>query len=49
MRALDPLTRSSSPPAADPDDTPMTGTYLLVLLVEAVVIAALWALGRQFG
>jgi len=27
----------------------MTGTYVLVLVVEAVVIAALWALGRYFG
>ena len=31
------------------DDRPMTATYLAVLVVEAAVIAALWALGRYFG
>lgn len=30
-------------------DTPMTGTYLAVLAVEAIIIAALYALGRMFA
>jgi hypothetical protein len=40
------VTRRAS---GDPNDSAMTGTYVLVLVVEAVVIAALWALGRYFG
>jgi hypothetical protein len=31
------------PAAAHPDDRNLTRTYLLVLVVEAMVIAALWA------
>ena len=30
-------------------DTPMTGTYLAVLAVEAIIITALYALGRMFA
>ena len=30
-------------------DTRMTGTYLSVLVVEALIIAALWALGRAYS
>ena len=30
-------------------DTPMTGTYLAVLAVEALIISALYALGRMFA
>lgn len=30
-------------------DTPMTATYLGVLLVEAVILGALWVLGRLFS
>ena len=30
-------------------DTPMTGTYLAVLVVEALIISALYALGRMFA
>jgi hypothetical protein len=30
-------------------DTPMTSTYLQVLALEAVIIAALWMFGRVFG
>ncbi|MEQ1912531.1 MAG: hypothetical protein ABMA15_27175 [Vicinamibacterales bacterium] len=30
-------------------DTPMTGTYVAVLILEAVIIAALWALGRIYS
>lgn len=33
----------------DPDDSAMTGTYVLVLVFEVIVIAALWAFGRYFG
>jgi hypothetical protein len=34
---------------ADDSDRPMTATYAAVLIVEAVVLAALWAFGRYFG
>lgn len=32
----------------EPGDTPMTGTYIAVVIVEALIIAALWALGRIY-
>ena len=30
-------------------DTPMTGRYVAVLVLEAIIIAALWALGRIYS
>jgi hypothetical protein len=37
----------------DPDpaghDTPMTATYLRVLIVEAAIVAGLWLFGRMFS
>ena len=30
-------------------DTPMTGTYVAVLVVEALIILALWALGSMYS
>jgi hypothetical protein len=30
-------------------DTPMTGRYIAVLVLEAITIAALWALGRMYS
>jgi hypothetical protein len=33
----------------EPGDTPMTGTYIAVLIVEAIIIAALWVLGRIYA
>ena len=30
-------------------DTPMTGTYVKVLVLEAVIITALWIFGRMFS
>jgi hypothetical protein len=30
-------------------DTPMTGTYIRVVIVEAAIVIALWFLGRAFG
>jgi hypothetical protein len=30
-------------------DTPMTGTYIKVLALEAVIITALWIFGRMFS
>ncbi|MEO8257650.1 MAG: hypothetical protein ABI868_09935 [Acidobacteriota bacterium] len=30
-------------------DTPMTGIYIRVLLVEAAVVVALWYFGRMFS
>jgi hypothetical protein len=30
-------------------DTPMTATYVQVLVLEALIIAALWIFGRMFA
>jgi hypothetical protein len=30
-------------------DTPMTGTYIKVLILEAVIITALWIFGQVFS
>jgi hypothetical protein len=30
-------------------DTPMTATYVRVLIVEAAIILALWLFGRMFS
>jgi hypothetical protein len=38
-----------TPVASDPGDTNMTRTYVLVVIVEAVVVFALWALSRYFA
>lgn len=43
-----PMTRSS-PAVSDPDQRDMTRTYVLVLVVEAGVVLALWAFSRFFG
>ena len=31
------------------DDTPMTKTYVGVIVVEAAIIVALWLIGRTFS
>jgi len=31
------------------DDTPITGTYVKVVIVEAAIIVALWLVGRVFS
>ncbi|MGC4085043.1 MAG: hypothetical protein QM736_23735 [Vicinamibacterales bacterium] len=36
-------------PHEDERDTAMTGTYVAVVVVEAIIIAALWALGRMYS
>ena len=37
-------------PVHDPDgDTDMTSTYVRVVVVEVLIIAALWLLGRAFA
>jgi hypothetical protein len=38
----------STPPGQE-RDTPMTGTYIAVLVIEALIIAALWTLGRLYS
>ena len=39
-----------SDPADHPEsDTDMTGTYVRVVILEAVIIVALWLLGRTFS
>ena len=44
---MSPQRRSDAP---DPDgDTNMTATYVRVVAVEALIILALWFLGRAFS
>jgi hypothetical protein len=31
------------------DDTPMTATYVSVMILEAVILVALWLFGRAFS
>ena len=31
------------------DDTPMTATYVSVLILEAAILVALWLFGRAFA
>jgi hypothetical protein len=31
------------------DDTPLTGTYIKIVVLEATVIFALWLIGRMFS
>ena len=31
------------------DETPFTATYVRVLVVEALIVAALWLLGRMYS
>lgn len=38
-----------APAVPNSDERAMTRTYLLVFLVEAVVIVALWTFSRYFG
>ena len=39
-----------TPNVERPDsDTPMTKTYVQVMVLEAVIIAALWIFGRMFA
>jgi hypothetical protein len=33
----------------EPGDTTMTGTYIAVIVVEALIIAALWVIGRIYS
>jgi hypothetical protein len=40
---------TQTPAVSEPDARNMTRTYVLVLVVEALVIFALWALSRYFG
>ena len=42
-----------TPPSPEPQmpesDTPMTGRYIAALVLEAVIIALLWMLGRAYS
>ena len=40
---------TTSPHDTPESDTPMTGRYVAVLILEIVIIAALWALGRIYS
>ena len=33
----------------DDRDTPMTGTYMRVLLLEVAIVVGLWILGRMYS
>jgi hypothetical protein len=33
----------------DPQDAPLTGTYVRVLVLEAAIVLLLWMLGRAFA
>ena len=39
----------SQTPADHDRDTPMTGTYIAVVIVEAAIIALLFLLGRMYS
>ena len=42
--------RARAPPAPRHErDTPMTATYVQVLVVEAAILVALWFFGRMFS
>jgi hypothetical protein len=46
------LNQNPEPGTLNPEpgsDTPMTSTYVQVLVLEAVIIAALWMFGRMFS
>lgn len=36
-------------PGHEDGDTPMTGIYVAVVIVEALILLALWALGRAYS
>jgi hypothetical protein len=33
----------------NPEDQPLTSTYVKVMVLEAAIIAALWVIGRLFS
>ena len=37
-----------SNPVSSPEDANLTGTYVRVLILEAIIILALWLMGRAF-
>jgi hypothetical protein len=39
----------NSMPVHQEHDTPMTATYVAVVVVEAVIIVLLWVLGRAYS
>jgi hypothetical protein len=46
----EPRTLNSEPASAPDDgDTPMTGTYIRVLVLEAAILVALWLFARAFS
>ena len=40
-------TAQTTPP--DIDGPPLTATYIAVIVVEVLIVAGLWALGRMFA
>jgi hypothetical protein len=43
------MTSDPAPADLPESDTGMTSTYVRVVILEAVIIAALWLLGRAFS
>jgi len=43
------MTPPSPLPQMPESDTPMTGRYIAALVLEAVIIALLWMLGRAYS
>jgi hypothetical protein len=43
------MTSDPAPADRPESDTDMTSTYVRVVVLEAVIIAALWLLGRAFS
>ena len=43
------MTSDPVPASLPESDTDMTSTYVRVVILEAVIIAALWLLGRAFS
>lgn len=39
---------SSPTPLDDEHDTPMTGTYVAVVVVEAIILTLLWIFGKIY-
>jgi len=43
------VTEPQAPAASQPHEADLSRTYILVLIVELIVMAALYWLGRYFG
>lgn len=44
-----PSDRLPASPSDGEHDTPMTGIYIAVVVVEAIILSLLWLLGRAYS